>query len=182
MQPDASEAGAADARRYEKIKFTVIAQKSSTLASMPIRGFMMKIRTYILVGLVSWVASVVNAEDFIVPEGVTVLNEKQLMTQIIGNTYMLGKLTVEYFEPPAEGQREGRIKGKHRRRGLYGGNWKINGSLMCWEFDDPKLAVYNDCFTTALDGDIVTSYTIRGHLHTYPAGTVVLVPGNPNNL
>jgi hypothetical protein len=52
---------------------------------------MMKIRTYILVVLISWAASIANAGDYIVPEGVTVLTEEQLMTQVIGNTYMGGK-------------------------------------------------------------------------------------------
>jgi hypothetical protein len=143
---------------------------------------MMKIRTYILVVLISWAASIANAGDYIVPEGVTVLTEEQLMTQVIGNTYMGGKKWVEYYQPSTGGQREGRIKGKHRRTGLYGGNWKINGPLMCWEFDDPKLAVYNDCITTALDGDTVNFYTIQGNVHTDIAGTVTLTPGNPNNL
>ena len=143
---------------------------------------MMNIRTSILVVLISWAVSIANAGDYIVPEGVTVLTEEQLMTQVIGNTYMGGKKWVEYYEPSTEGQREGRIKGKHRRTGIYGGNWKINGSLMCWEFDDPKIAVYNDCFTTALNGDTVTTYTIHGIVHTDAAGTVTLIPGNPDNL
>jgi hypothetical protein len=143
---------------------------------------MMKILSCILAALFSWAALIANADDYIAPEGVTVLTEEQLMTQVIGNTYLGGKKFVEYFEPPTGGKKEGRIKGKHRRTGLYGGNWKISGSLMCWEYDDPKSAAYNDCFTTALDGDIVNLYTVRGNIHSDIAGTITLAPGNPNNL
>ena len=143
---------------------------------------MMKIQTCILVGLISWTTSIANAGDYIVPEGVTVLTEEQLMTQVIGNTYMGGKIWVEYYEPSTVGKMEGRIKGKQGRTKVYGGNWKINGPLMCWEFDDPKIAVYNDCFTTALNGDTVNFYTIHGIVHTDAAGTVTLIPGNPDNL
>ena len=142
----------------------------------------MKIRTYILVVLISWAASFANAGEYIVPNGVTVLTEEQLMAQVIGNTYMGGKKWVEYFEPSTGGKKEGRIKGNHRRTGHYGGNWKINGSLMCWEFNDPKSAAYNDCFTTALDGNTVNLYTIQGNLHSGLVDAVTLIPGNPNNL
>jgi hypothetical protein len=142
----------------------------------------MKIYTLILASLISWAASIANAGDYVTPEGITVLTEKQIMTQIIGNTYMWGIKTVEYFEPSTGGNKEGRIKGKHRRTGLFGGNWKVTGPLMCWEYDDPKWAAYNDCFTTALDGDTVILYTIRGNLHSDIAGTITLVSGNPNDL
>ena len=142
----------------------------------------MKICTYILVALISWAASNANAGDYIVPKGVTVLTEDQLMNQVIGNTYMGGIKWVEYYEPSTGGKKEGRIKGQHRRTGLYGGKWKIDGSLMCWEYDDPKSSAYNDCFTTALDEDTVIFYTIRGKVHADIAGTVTLIPGNPNSL
>ena len=142
----------------------------------------MQIRTCFLVALFSWSASIANAADYIAPKGVTLLTEEQLMTQVIGSTYMGGTMWEEYYQPSTGGKKEGRIKGKYRRTELYGGDWKISGSLMCWKFDDPKLAVYNDCFTTSLDGDTVTFYTIRGIVHTDPAGTIKLISGNPNSL
>jgi hypothetical protein len=142
----------------------------------------MNIRTCILVLFISCAASVANAGDYAVPKGVTVLTEEQLMTQIIGNTFAGGTKWVEYYAPSSDGQREGRIRGKHRRTGLYGGKWKIDESLMCWEFDDPKWAAYNDCFTIELKGDIVNAYTIRGILHADIAGEITLIPGNPNDL
>ena len=143
---------------------------------------MMKIRNCILVGLILWITSIANAADYTVPKGVTVLTEDQLMTQVIGNTYVGGNYWVEYYEPSSGGKTEGRIKGKQASKRVYGGNWKINGPLMCWEYDDPKMAAYNDCFTTALDGDTVNVYTIHGIVHTDPAGTITLKLGNPDNL
>jgi hypothetical protein len=142
----------------------------------------MKICTYILLALISWTTSIANAKDYIVPEGVTVLTEDQLMAKVIGNTFMGGIKWVEYYEPSIGGQKVGRIKGKHRRTGLYGGNWKIKESLMCWEHDDPKWAAYDDCFSIALDGDTVIRYTTRGIEHADIAGKLTLIPGNPNSL
>ena len=142
----------------------------------------MNIRSCILVLFILWTTSVANAGDYVVPEGVTVLTEEQLMTQIIGNTIAGGIKFVEYFAPSSDGQREGRIRAKHRRTGLYGGNWKISESLMCWEYDDPKSAAYNDCFTIELDEDIVNLYTVRGNRHADIAGEFTLIAGNPNDL
>jgi hypothetical protein len=142
----------------------------------------MNIRTAILVAGVSWIAPTANAGDYIVPEGVTVLTEDQVMTQVIGNTFVGGIKWVEYYAPSNDGQREGRIKGKHRRTGQYGGKWSVDGSLMCWEYDDPKSAAYNDCFTFALNGDTVIFYTIRGIVHADIAGEISMMPGNPNDL
>ena len=53
---------------------------------------------------------------------------------------------------------------------------------MCWEFDTAKMSVYNDCFTVALDGNTVITYTIHGKVHTDPSGQITLAPGNPDDL
>ena len=75
----------------------------------------MNIRSCILVLFILWTTSVANAGDYVVPEGVTVLTEEQLMTQIIGNTIAGGIKFVEYFAPSSDGQREGRIRAKHMK-------------------------------------------------------------------
>jgi len=51
-----------------------------------------------------------TAEDYVVPTGVTVITEEQLLNQIIGCTLLGGETWVEYFEPAANGLKEGRIK------------------------------------------------------------------------
>jgi hypothetical protein len=134
------------------------------------------------VALIVTTTSVTSAEDYVVPTGVTVLTEEQLLNQIIGSTLVGGTRWVEYYEPATGNLKEGRIKGKSKGIGLYGGSWKIKGALMCWEFDTAKMAVYNDCFTTALDGNTVITYTIHGKVHTDPSGRITLIPGNPNDL
>ncbi len=143
---------------------------------------MFKTRICFLAALFSCSVSIATAGDYIVPTGVTVLTEEQLLTQVIGNTYVGGTRWVEYYEPAADELKKGRIKGKHSRYGLYGGDWKIEGALMCWQFDRAEWAVYNDCWTTTLDGNNVIWYTIHGKVHTDTSGQVTLIPGNPNDL
>jgi hypothetical protein len=143
---------------------------------------MLRARICFLAALFSWSVSVATAGDYIVPTGVTVLTEEQLLTRVIGNTLVGGTRWVEYYEPATGNLKEGRIKGKSKGIGLYGGSWKIKGALMCWEFDTAKMAVYNDCFTIALDGNTVITYTIHGKVHTDPSGQITLIPGNPNDL
>jgi len=143
---------------------------------------MLRTRICFLAALFSWSVSVATAGDYIVPTGVTVLTEEQLLTQVIGNTYVGGTMWVEYYEPPTGHLKEGRIKGKSRRQGPYGGSWKIKGALMCLEFDKAEWAAYNDCYTTALDGNTVIFYTIHGKVHTDVSGQVTLISGNPNDL
>jgi len=143
---------------------------------------MLQARICVLVTLLVGAISPATAEDYIVPAGVTVLTEEQLLNQIIGNTLAGGTRWVEYYEPVTGNLNEGRLKGKSKGIGLYGGSWKINGPLMCWEFDTARMSVYNDCFTVALDGNTVITYTIHGKVHTDPSGQITLIPGNPNDL
>ena len=143
---------------------------------------MLQVRICVLVTLLVGAISPSTAEDYIVPAGVIVLSEEQLLNQIIGNTLVGGTRWVEYYEPATGNLKEGRIKGKSKVIGLYGASWEIKGALMCWEFDTAKMSIYNDCFTVALDGNTVITYTIHGKVHTDPSGQITLIPGNPNDL
>jgi hypothetical protein len=74
---------------------------------------MFGVRICLLVALVVATTSVTSAEDYILPTGVTVLTEEQLLNQIIGNTLESGYgRWVEYYEPPTGDQKKGRFKGK----------------------------------------------------------------------
>jgi hypothetical protein len=62
-------------------------------------------RICLLVSLVVATTSVTSAEDYVVPTGVTVLTEEQLLKQIIGNTLMGGnEQWFNYFLPPSGNQ------------------------------------------------------------------------------
>jgi len=122
------------------------------------------------------------AEDYVVPDGVSVLTEDQLLNQIIGNTLMGGNFGwFAYFLPPSGDQKKGRFKGKSARSGPTKGDWTVNGSLMCWHFDAPTMVSFNSCFTTNLDGDTVTWYLATGTPRYSPAGRISLIAGNPEN-
>ena len=144
---------------------------------------MFRVRICLLVALVVVTTSVTSAEDYVVPTGVTVLTEEQLLNQIIGNTLENGNgRWVEYFEPPTGDQKKGRFKGKSAASGRYDGSWEIKGNLMCWQHDEPHRIQSNKCFTTALDGDTVTWYKTTGYPWYNPHPPIKLVSGNPKNL
>jgi hypothetical protein len=133
------------------------------------------------VALIVTTTSVTSAEDYILPTGVTVLTEEQLLNQIIGSTLIGGSGRWRaYFLPPSGDQKKGRFKGKHKGR-LTKGDWTVNGSLMCWHFDSPTKAAANGCFTTALDGDTVTWYLPTGTPRYSQGGPRKLISGNPEN-
>jgi len=120
-----------------------------------------------------------QAEDYVIPEGVDVLTEEQILTRIIGNTYVAGYLWVEFYVPPTGEQQEGRIRGK--RLGFsYQGSWSVEGPLMCWKYD--KGSDYDGCYSTALDGDVVSWYDISGEQYKSQGGRVRLIKGNPDGL
>jgi len=122
------------------------------------------------------------AEDYILPTGVTVLTEDQLLNQIIGNTLVGGyENWVEYYEPPTGDQKKGRFKGKSTGSGHYGGSWEVKEELMCWQHDKPHMAQYDQCFTTALDGDIVTWYKTTGFPWYNRLHQIKLISGKPKN-
>jgi len=140
-------------------------------------------RACLLVALVVATTPATSAEDYVLPTGVTVLTEEQLLNQVIGNTLVVGyESNVEYYEPPTGDQKEGRLKGKSAIKGLYEGDWMIHGSLMCWHFDKKALSSYNQCYTTALEGNIVTWYKTNGYPHYNRRGQIKLISGNPSNL
>jgi hypothetical protein len=138
-------------------------------------------RICLLVALVVATTSVTSAEDYVVPTGVTLLTEEQLLNQIIGSTLLGGEKWVEYFEPAANGLKEGRIKGL-QGGSPYGGKWTINKALMCWQYDKAYMATYDDCYTTALEGNIVTWYKTDGIIFYPDPGRPKLISGNPKNL
>jgi hypothetical protein len=143
---------------------------------------MTRMRISLLIALVIGSSFISKAADIIVPDGVTLLTEEQLLNQVIGNTHIGGKSWIQYYEPGIDNLKEGKIKGDSRDYGLYGGTWSVDGPMMCFKWDLAIFAAYNGCWTTAIDGDNVTWYSARGILHTDPAGQVTLVPDNPNNL
>ena len=138
-------------------------------------------RICLLMALIVTTTSVTSAEDYVVPTGVTILSEEQLLNQIIGNTIIGGSGRYRaYFMPPSDDQKKGRFKGKAKMT-YTKGDWTVNGSLMCWHFDSPVRSVYNGCFTTNLDGDIVTWYLPSGHPRYSQCGPRKLISGNPEN-
>ena len=138
-------------------------------------------RICLLMALVVATTSVTSAEDYVVPTGVTVLTEEQLLNQIIGNTLRGGSGRWRaYFLPPSGDQKKGRFKGEHKGR-FTKGDWTVNGSLMCWHFDSPTRVHATGCFTTALDGDTVTWYLPSGHPRYSSGGPRKLISGNPEN-
>ncbi len=120
------------------------------------------------------------AEDYVVPAGVSVLTEDQLLNQIIGSTLKTYRWRA-YFLPPSSDQKKGRFKGRNSMVGPIPGDWTVNGSLMCWHFDSIKRSVYNGCFTTNLDGDTVTWYLPTGTPRYSKGGPRKLISGNPEN-
>ena len=142
---------------------------------------MIGFRICLLVALIVTTTSVTSAEDYVVPTGVTVLTEEQLLNQIIGNTLIGGSGRYRaYFLPPSGDQKKGRFKGK--AKGTYTkGDWTVNGSLMCWHFDSPTRSAANGCFTTALDGDTVTWYLPTGTPRYSMGGPRKLISENPEN-
>jgi hypothetical protein len=142
-----------------------------------------RVRICLLVALVVATTSVTSAEDYVVPTGVAVLTEEQLLNQIIGSTLNAGYSGwFAYFLPPSGDQKKGRFRGKRSYNGPTSGDWTVNGSLMCWHFDKMVNVQYNGCFTTNLDEDTVTWYHVDGTPRYSRAGRINLISGNPENL
>ncbi len=143
---------------------------------------MFGVRICLLVSLVVGATSIATAEDYVLPTGVTVLTEEQLLNQIIGNTLVGGyENWVEYFEPPTGDQKKGRFEGKSVASSRYGGSWEVKENLMCWKYDKPHMVKYNICTTTVLDGDIVTWYKTDGSPWYNRLHQIKLISGNPKN-
>ena len=143
---------------------------------------MLQARICVLVALLVGAISPATAKDYVVPTGVTVLTEEQLLNQIIGSTLMGGnERWVEYFRLPTGDEKKGRIKGKGGVTGFYEGDWTIDGALMCLHYDKTSLVTYNNCHTTALDGDTVTWYLATGTPWYNKSPPIKLISGNYKN-
>ena len=143
---------------------------------------MFRTRIYLLMALLVSTTITEAAEDYVVPTGVTVLTEKQLLNQIIGSTLIGGNgLLGAYFLPPSGAHKRGRFKGRNAVLGPTSGDWTVNGSLMCWHFDKITMARYNDCFTTNSDGDTVTWYLPTGTPSLFSCWPLNLISGNPES-
>ncbi len=138
------------------------------------------VRIPLFIALVLGASFIAKAANYILPTGVTVLTEEQLLNQIIGNTFVEDRW-VEYFEPAANGQKEGRLKGL-RKGTPYTGKWTISKALMCWQYDQAFQATYDTCYTTALKGTQVIWYQTDGTIIYPPRGRPKLKKGNPENL
>ncbi len=144
---------------------------------------MFGVRICLLVALVVVTTSVTSAEDYVLPTGVTVLTEEQILNQIIGNTLVYGyEHHVEYFEPPTGDQKNGRFKATSAPHGRYGGSWEVKENLMCWKHDKSHMVRYDMCITIVLDGDIATWYETSGFAWYNNNSPIKLISGNPRNL
>jgi hypothetical protein len=143
---------------------------------------MLQARICVLVALLAGAIFPATAEDYVVPTGVTVLTEEQLLNQIIGNTLVNGnEFWVDYFEPPTGDQKNGRFKGKSAPSGRYSGSWEVKENLLCWQYDESHMVKYNICHTIVLDGDIVTFYKTSGYPWYNKQRTIKLISGNYKN-
>ena len=136
--------------------------------------------SYLVVTLFSLSVSIAIAQDYIVPKGVTVLTEEQLLNKVVGNTFYNYNWD-EYYEPGIEKKLEGKLTIKHRKYGLVSGAWSIKGSQFCINYDKLPLSHHGDCFTFAMDGDKVTYYKADGSIWHSKGGTIKQKMGNPNN-
>ena len=143
---------------------------------------MLQARIYLLMALLVGTTFIATAEDYVIPTGVTVLTEEQLLKQIIGNTLVGGyEHWVDYFELPTGDQKKGRFKGWDARYRQYVGDWTIHGALMCIHYDKTTQVAWGGCYTTALDGDIVTWYETNGFPWYNRAPPLKLISGNFKN-
>ena len=112
-----------------------------------------------------------RAEEFVAPAGVTLLNEKQIRAEIIGNT-LTGSggssRWTEYYL--TNGVIKG-VSGGDR----YGGDWTVSGPVMCWNYQGDE---YDACGTMSRDGDKVLFYSRDGE----PTGSATLSEGNDKGL
>jgi len=129
------------------------------------------------------VTSIAIAKDYKIPDGVTVLTEKQLLSQVIGNTLTGGNKWFEYFDPSGKELKKGRFRTEWLQAELNEGSWEIHNSLLCRKFDDARIAaIYDGCYTIALDGNEVTMYKDNGYRYDDPYSPILILSGNPKNL
>ncbi len=96
-------------------------------------------------------------QDYVVPDGVTLLTEDEIRDKIIENTVGgldYGKKWFEYYTE------DGAIKGIWDRE-RYRGKWTLDGPVMCFDYAGTG---YDGCWTISLDGDTVHWYKPTGEL------------------
>ena len=142
---------------------------------------MFRVQIVLLVAVIVATSSVTFAEDYILPTGVTVLTEEQLLNQLVGNTTSNGRWS-DYWEPSTGNQKEGRFRGTHKKYGKYAGSWRIRGHLFCYKADDPPMSGYPGCHTYALNGDSIAQYETDAKEFVSRWGRLKLISGNPENL
>ena len=96
------------------------------------------------------VTSIAFAKDYKIPDGVTVLTEKQLLTQVIGNTLSGNNKWFEYFDPSGKELMKGRFRAEWLQAELNEGSWEIHKSLLCRKFDAARIAAIYDVSTAIL--------------------------------
>lgn len=144
---------------------------------------MTKIHIPALIVLIIGTNSEVVARDYTIPDGVTVLTEKQLLTRVIGSTLSGNNKWFEYFDPSGKESKKGRFRGEWLQTEFNEGSWEVYKSLLCRKFDDARIAATNDgCFTIALDGNEVTLYKDNGYRYDDPYSPILILSGNPRNL
>ena len=105
---------------------------------------MIRIHISALIVFIIGTASVVIAKDYTIPNGVTVLTEKQLLTQVIGNTLSGNNKWFEYFDPSGKELKKGRFRAEWLQTELNEGSWEIHKSLLCRKFDDARIVYCSD--------------------------------------
>ena len=93
------------------------------------------------------------------------------------------RVVIQAISPKQWGSKGyGRIKGWDSPHGRYGGDWTIHGALMCIHYDKTTQVAWGGCYTTALDGDIVTWYNTDGSPWYNRQPPLKLISGNYKNL
>ena len=125
----------------------------------------------------------VSATDYVVPSGVTILKQQELLSQIIGNTFVGGQeeTWIEYYEPSKGDANKGRFRGKHKNMGTYQGSWTIFQSLMCWEYEG-HMSDFSECYTVEVTPKNVFLYQTDGNKYYPSGGRITMVSGNPYKL
>ena len=126
-------------------------------------------------------AGVIHAQDYHRPRGVDVMSESALFDQFAGNS-VFNRAYTEYYLPPDPGGKRGRLRGNSETYGPYEGNWRIDGELICIEYELRLMAPLGNCYTAARVGEEVRIYRRDGY-ELYPdGGRLKPLSGNPENL
>lgn len=121
-------------------------------------------------GLMSGVA--LAEQDYVVPEGVTLMTEDEIRSKIIENTLTGTDYEKQWWEFYAP---DGKIKGLWEGQ-RYRGKWSLDGPVMCLKYAGTG---YDGCWTMSLDGNTVQWYKRNGKLDDPPSE---LLSGNTKGL